>query len=94
MGLQGDHTDGLQRGFVDAMAGAGLSEISLQVDGLRSEQQSYTAVAGLMRMDNPPTALYTSHHLVTLGARFARWRPSSFLVALARSRHPISRTSH
>jgi LacI family transcriptional regulator len=59
---------GRQRGFADAMAAAGLSEISLQVDGLRSEQQSYTAVDGLMRMDNPPTALFTSHHLVTLGA--------------------------
>jgi len=59
---------GLQRGFADAMAAAGLSEISLQVFGLRSEQQSYTAVAGLMRMDNPPTALFTSHHLATLGA--------------------------
>jgi LacI family transcriptional regulator, galactose operon repressor len=57
-----------QRGFADAMVAAGLSEISLQVDGLRSEQQSYAAVAGLMRMDNPPTALFTSHHLVTLGA--------------------------
>ena len=59
---------GRQRGFADAMAAAGLSEISLQVDGLRSEQQSYTAVDGLMRMDNPPTALFASHHLVTLGA--------------------------
>jgi LacI family transcriptional regulator len=59
---------GRQRGFADAMAAAGLSEISLQVDGLRSEQQSYTAVDGLMRLDNPPTALFTSHHLVTLGA--------------------------
>ena len=57
-----------QRGFAEAMVAAGLSEISLQVDGLRSEQQSYTAVAELMRMDNPPTALLTSHHLVTLGA--------------------------
>jgi LacI family transcriptional regulator len=59
---------GMQRGFADAMAAAGLSEISLQVDGLRSEHQSYTAVAGLMHIDNPPTALFTSHHLVTLGA--------------------------
>jgi LacI family transcriptional regulator len=57
-----------QRGFADAMVAAGLSEISLQLDGLRSEQQSYTAVAGLMRMDDPPTALFTSHHPVTLGA--------------------------
>ena len=59
---------GRQRGFADAMAAAGLSEISVQVDGLRSDQQSYTAVHGLMRMDHPPTALFTSHHLVTLGA--------------------------
>jgi LacI family transcriptional regulator len=59
---------GRQRGFADAMVTAGLSATSLQVDGLRSEQQSYTAVDGLLRMDNPPTALFTSHHLVTLGA--------------------------
>jgi LacI family transcriptional regulator len=59
---------GGQRGFSDAMAGAALAETSLQVDDLRSDQQSYTAVYRLMHMDNPPTALFTSHDLVTLGA--------------------------
>jgi LacI family transcriptional regulator len=59
---------GRQRGFADAMARAGFAETSLQVADLRSDEQSYTAVHGLMHMDNPPTALFTSHDLVTLGA--------------------------
>jgi LacI family transcriptional regulator len=59
---------GRRHGFSDAMAGAGLAETSLQVHDLRSDQQSYTAVYRLMHMDNPPTALFTSHDLVTLGA--------------------------
>ncbi len=57
-----------RRGFADAMAGAGLAETSLEVADLRSDEQSSTAVHRLMRMDNPPTALFTSHDLVTLGA--------------------------
>jgi LacI family transcriptional regulator len=59
---------GRQHGFADAMAEAGLAETSLQVDDLRSDQQSHTAVHRLMHMDNPPTALFSSHDLVTLGA--------------------------
>jgi LacI family transcriptional regulator len=59
---------GRQGGFTDAMAEAGLAETSLQVADLRSDQPSYTAVHRLMHMDNPPTALFTSHDLMTLGA--------------------------
>ena len=50
------------------MAEAGLTETSLQIDALRSEQEAYAAVHGLMQLDSPPTALFTSHYLVTLGA--------------------------
>ena len=56
------------RGFSDAVAQAGLTNTSRQVNGLRSEHESYAAVHGLMQLDNPPTAVFTSHYLLTLGA--------------------------
>jgi LacI family transcriptional regulator, galactose operon repressor len=57
-----------QCGFTKAMTEAGLAESSLQRDGLRSDQEIDAAVRGLMQLDTPPTALFTSHYLVTLGA--------------------------
>jgi LacI family transcriptional regulator len=57
-----------QYGFTKAMTEAGLAESSLQLGGLRSEQETDAAVRGLMQLDTPPTALFTSHYLVTLGA--------------------------
>jgi LacI family transcriptional regulator, galactose operon repressor len=57
-----------QCGFTSAMAEAGLADSSLQLNGLRSEQEIFAAVRGLVQLDNPPTALFTSHYLVTLGA--------------------------
>jgi LacI family transcriptional regulator len=59
---------GRLRGFSDAMAQAGLTETFRQVNALRCEHESYTAVHALMQLDNPPTALFTSHYLLTLGA--------------------------
>jgi LacI family transcriptional regulator len=56
------------RGFNDAVAQAGLTNTSRQANGLRSEHQSYAAVHGLMQLDNPPTAVFTSHYVLTLGA--------------------------
>jgi LacI family transcriptional regulator len=56
-----------QCGFTKAMTEAGLAESSLQL-GLRSDQEIDAAVRGLMQLDTPPTALFTSHYLVTLGA--------------------------
>ena len=50
------------------MAAAGLAGTAREVAGLRSEQDSYTAVLGLVQLDNPPSALFTSHYLITLGA--------------------------
>ena len=57
-----------QCGFTKAMADAGLADSSQQLGGLRSDQQIDAAVRGLMQLDEPPTALFTSHYLVTLGA--------------------------
>ena len=59
---------GRVRGFTDAVAESGLSGTSRQVNALRSEQEAYAAVHALMQHDSPPTALFTSHCLVTLGA--------------------------
>jgi LacI family transcriptional regulator len=59
---------GRQHGFVDAMAAAGLAGTAREVAGLQSEQDSYTAVRGLVQLDNPPSAMFTSHYLLTLGA--------------------------
>ena len=61
-------TRGRQRGFVDAMAAAGLPGTAREVAGLWSEHDSYTAARGLVQLDNPPSALFTSHYLITLGA--------------------------
>ena len=59
---------GRLQGFTDAMAAAGLGASARQVNALRSEQEAYAAVHGFMRLDDPPTALFSSHYLVTLGA--------------------------
>jgi LacI family transcriptional regulator len=58
---------GRMLGFTDAMAKAGLTATSRQVNALRSEQEAYAAVHGLTQLDSPPTALFTSHYLLTLG---------------------------
>jgi LacI family transcriptional regulator len=55
-----------QWGFTSAVAEAGLADSSLQLSGLRYEQEIFAAVRGLMQLDSPPTALFTSHYLVTL----------------------------
>ena len=59
---------GRRCGFTDAMSEAGLIDTSRQANALRSEQEAYAAVHGLMQLDSPPTALFTSHYLITLGA--------------------------
>jgi LacI family transcriptional regulator len=59
---------GRLHGFTDAMAAAGLAASARQVNALRSEQEAYAAVHGFMQLDDPPTALFCSHYLITLGA--------------------------
>ncbi len=56
------------RGFTDAMAAAGLGDSARHVDDLRSEDEALEAVRRLMDEPEPPTALFTSQNLVTLGA--------------------------
>jgi LacI family transcriptional regulator, galactose operon repressor len=57
-----------QFGFTKALAEAGLAHNSIQLCGLRSDQEIDEAVRGLMQLDTPPTALFTSQYQVTLGA--------------------------
>jgi LacI family transcriptional regulator len=57
-----------QWGFTSAMAEAGLTDSSLQLTDLRTDQEIVAAVHRLAQLDNAPTALFTSHYLVTLGA--------------------------
>ena len=59
---------GRLRGFADAMTEAGLAGTARQVNGLHSEHEAYAAVHSLIQFDTPPSALFTSHYLVTLGA--------------------------
>jgi LacI family transcriptional regulator len=58
---------GRRRGFSDAMAEAGLADRARDVTAVRSEQEAYAAVHGLLQLDHPPTALFSSHYLLTLG---------------------------
>jgi LacI family transcriptional regulator len=59
-----------QRGFTDAMVRAGLTYPLAQrhIDNLRSEQEAYAAVQRVLRLANPPTALFTSQNVITIGA--------------------------
>jgi LacI family transcriptional regulator len=59
---------GRRLGFSNAMVEAGLADTSRELNPVRSEQEAYAAVHGVMQLDQPPTALFTSHYLVTLGA--------------------------
>jgi LacI family transcriptional regulator len=58
---------GRRRGFSDAMAEAGLADRARDVTAVRCEQEAYAAVHGLLQLDHPPTALFSSHYLLTLG---------------------------
>lgn len=56
-------------GYQEALDGAGLAlDPDLVVHGVRAVDQAREAVTALMTGDDPPTALFTSQNLVTLGA--------------------------
>jgi LacI family transcriptional regulator len=55
-------------GFTDAMSAAGLpDDLDQQADNLASEELASAAVHRLMQLDDPPTALFSSQNLVTIG---------------------------
>lgn len=58
-----------RRGFDDAMSVVGLDpKTAKHTDDLRSDQEAYQAVRALMDLGTPPTALFTSQNMVTIGA--------------------------
>jgi LacI family transcriptional regulator len=56
-----------RHGFVEAMAVAGADPVAI-IEDLRSETAAREAVHAIMTATHRPTALYTSHNLVTIGA--------------------------
>jgi len=59
-----------RRGYEDALVDAGLTEPSSgwNIDGLRSAEEAYAAVHRLLSDATPPTALFTSQNVITIGA--------------------------
>lgn len=57
-----------RRGFEAAMAEAGLEGRFIQRHDRRSEDTTIAEVRRLMALDRPPTALFTSQNLLTIGA--------------------------
>lgn len=57
-----------RQGFTDAMERAHLSRGAMHVDDLRTQQAADAAVRHLMASPAPPTALFTSQNMITIGA--------------------------
>ncbi len=57
-----------QRGFRRAMAAAGPDVQPVELHNLRSEAEAEDAVRQLLAQSEPPTAMFTSQNLLTLGA--------------------------
>lgn len=59
-----------RRGFTDAATAVGVAEppSGWHTDDLRSADEAYAAVQRLMRSDHPPSALFTSQNVITIGA--------------------------
>jgi LacI family transcriptional regulator len=57
-----------RRGFEDAMATAGLVSQTLDIGNLRTWDAAAAAVRELMASPAPPTALFTSQNMITIGA--------------------------
>lgn len=56
-------------GYLRAMRGAGgAADPALVVENLHSEEAAFEAVQRLLRAEDPPTALFTSQNLITIGA--------------------------
>jgi LacI family transcriptional regulator len=56
-------------GYRQAHAAAGLEvDPRLEVSGLRSEETARAAVAGLLALDEPPTALFAARNSLAIGA--------------------------
>jgi DNA-binding LacI/PurR family transcriptional regulator len=55
-------------GYLDALAAHGITtDPALVRHGLRSQQEARTALTGLRELPDPPTALFTSNDIITMG---------------------------
>lgn len=58
-----------RQGYETAMAEAGLPPLPTRYDdGLPSSEAAYAAVTDLLQAEDPPTALFTSQNLISIGA--------------------------
>lgn len=57
-----------RQGFSDAMDRAHLTGGAVHIDDLRTQEAADAAVRNLMAAPNPPTALFTSQNMITIGA--------------------------
>jgi LacI family transcriptional regulator len=70
----GDRTDiqtarERRRGFIEELGRAGIATSAVPViEGLHDEESARQAALGLLRSEDPPTAIFSSQNLVTFGA--------------------------
>ena len=57
-----------RRGYDDAMAVAGLESLTLDIADLSTQDEAAAAVHQLLATGSPPTALFTSQNMITIGA--------------------------
>jgi LacI family transcriptional regulator len=58
-----------KRGFLQELGAAGISTTGIPiVDGLSDEESARHTVAALLESDDPPTAIFSSQNLITIGA--------------------------
>lgn len=57
-----------RRGYDEAMAEAGLESLTLDIADLRTQDAAAAAVHALMTTSTPPTGLFTSQNMITIGA--------------------------
>ncbi len=58
-----------KRGFLEAMGAAGIATSTIPIiEDLHDEQSARLALLSLFAVENPPTAVFSSQNLVTIGA--------------------------
>ncbi|HEY5223390.1 MAG TPA: LacI family DNA-binding transcriptional regulator [Microbacteriaceae bacterium] len=61
-----------RRGFLEALGAAGIATNGIpMIDGLSTEDSATVAVAALLQGEDPPTAIFSSQNLITIGALHA-----------------------
>ena len=81
-----------RRGFLEALAQAGVeTDDRLVVGDVLSAEQAREVVAGLLDLDDPPTALFTARNELSVGAlRALRSRPGQEVAIVGFDDFPLS----